>query len=152
MQEADVADILDGLDLFSGFTYGELKIIARFLSSQRRHPGEVFFCEGDPGAFMMILAEGRVSVFKGGENGNQLLSYEGRGRFLGEMSLLDNEPRSATCVAETECLVLTLDNSGLDRMAGEAPLLAYRFMRCLALLLSRRLRRTSGMLVEYLVG
>lgn len=150
MQNAEIADILDGLDLFSGFSYGELKIIGRYLRHDTKQAGEVIFNEGDPGSFMLILAEGRVSVFKGGESGTHLLSYEGRGRFLGEMALLDREPRSATCKADTACTMLTLDHSALDRMADDAPLLAYRFMRCLALLLSRRLRKTSGMLVEFL--
>ena len=95
MANSDIADALDGLDLFQGFSYGELKII-------------------------------------------------------GEMALLDNERRSATCIADTHCRLFVLDRSSLKKLEAEAPLLAYRFMRCLALLLSRRLRRTSGMLVEYL--
>ena len=151
MQNTEKADLLDGLDLFRGFAYGELKIISRFLSFETKEAGEVIFSEGDPGTFMLILVEGRVSVFKGGENGKHLLSYEGRGRFLGEMALLDRELRSATCITETECKILTLDRSALDRMEDECPRLAYRFTLCLAQLLSRRLRKTSGMLVEYLV-
>ena len=150
MQNSDIADVLDGLDLFQGFSYGELKIIGRYLSISNKDKGEVIFNEGDPGNFMLILAEGRISVFKGGEHGNHLLSYEGRGRFIGEMALLDNERRSATCIADTPCQLLVLDHASLERLENDAPLLAYRFMRCLALLLSRRLRKTSGMLVEYL--
>ena len=151
MKNSEIADTLDGLDLFQGFTYGELKIIGRFLDIITKERGEVIFNEGDPGSFMLILADGRISVYKGGEHGNHLLSYEGRGRFIGEMALLDNERRSATCIADTPCKLLVLDHSGLERLEHDAPLLAYRFMRCLALLLSRRLRKTSGMLVEYLV-
>ena len=150
MQNSDIADVLDGLDLFQGFSYGELKIIGRYLSISNKDKSEVIFNEGDPGNFMLILAEGRISVFKGGEYGNHLLSYEGRGRFIGEMALLDNERRSATCIADTPCKLLVLDHASLERLENDAPLLAYRFMRCLALLLSRRLRKTSGMLVEYL--
>ncbi len=151
MQNSEIADILDGLDLFQGFTYGELKIIGRFLAFTTKEKGDIIFNEGDPGSFMLILADGRISVYKGGEHGNHLLSYEGRGRFIGEMALLDHERRSATCVADTACKLLMLDHAALNKMEQDAPLLAYRFMRCLALLLSRRLRKTSGMLVEYLV-
>ena len=150
MQNSDIADVLDGLDLFQDFSYGELKIIGRYLAISQKEKDEVIFNEGDPGNFMLILAEGRISVIKGGEHGNHLLSYEGRGRFIGEMALLDNERRSATCIADTPCQLLVLDHASLERLGNDAPLLAYRFMRCLALLLSRRLRKTSGMLVEYL--
>lgn len=152
MDKSEIADLLDGLELFRDFTYGELKIISRFLIFETKAAGEVIFNEGDPGTFMLILAEGRVSVFKGGEQGKHLLSYEGRGRFLGEMALLDRELRSATCVTETACKILTLDQGTLDRMENDCPRLAYRFTLCLARLLSRRLRKASGMLVEYLVS
>ena len=149
---ANVADMLDRLDLFQGFSYPDLKTIARHLSSEAKAAGEVVFNEGDPGTYMLILVEGQLSIFKGGETGRHLLCHEGRGRIVGEMALLDQERRSATCVADTDCVMLTLDVQGLQRMAVASPETAYRFMFGLARLLSRRLRRTSGMLVEYLAS
>ncbi len=152
MTNIEIADLLDGLELFNVFSYTDLKIIGRHLAFEPKKKGEVVFSEGDPGNYMLILVDGRLSVFKGGENGNHLLSYEGRGRIIGEMALLDQERRSATCMAETDCKMLTLNHERLERMAIESPLLAYRFMFSIARLLSRRLRKTSGMLVEYLVN
>jgi CRP-like cAMP-binding protein len=148
----NVADVLDGLELFQDFSYAELKIIGRYLLRVKKAQGDTVFTEGDPGDYMLILAEGKLSIFKGGEHGTHLLCHEGRGRIVGEMALLDHERRSATCVADADCVMLTLDETGLRRMAAEAPLLAYRFMFGLARLLSRRLRRTSGMLVEFLTS
>ncbi len=150
MTNADIADLLDGLDLFNAFSYGELKVVARFLRFETRQAHEIIFNEGDPGDFMLILVEGRILVCKGGEGGEHMLSYEGRGRFLGEMALLDRERRSATCKTDTPCALLCLDLAGLGRMEEECPRLAYRFMLSLARLLSRRLRKTSGLLVETL--
>ena len=145
-----IADLLDELDLFKDFPYQDLKVIAGYLGQEFKQKGEVVFNEGDPGTYMLILVEGRLSVFKGGENGSQLLCHEGRGRVVGEMALLDRERRSATCVADSDCSFLTLGVTGLERMAEEVPLIAYRFTFNLAKLLSRRLRKTSGMLVEFL--
>ncbi len=145
-----IADILDGLALFQDFSYPELKTISRFVTHVVYKQGEVLFEEGDPGNTMLILAEGKLSIFKGGEHGTQLLSHEGRGRMVGEMALLDNERRSASCVADTDCEVLTLSMDGLSRMSREAPILAYKFMFSLAKILSRRLRKTSGLLVDFL--
>lgn len=147
-----IADVLDGLDLFKDFSYPELDVIGHYLTRGAKKSGEVIFNEGDPGTYMLILVEGKLSIFKGGEHGTQLLSHEGRGRIVGEMALLDQERRSATCVADTDCSMLTLDAAGMHRMSTERPLLAYRFMLNLAKLLSRRLRRTSGLLVEYLAS
>ena len=145
-----IADILDGLALVQDFSYPELKTISRFVTHVVYKQGEVLFEEGDPGNTMLILAEGKLSIFKGGEHGTQLLSHEGRGRMVGEMALLDNERRSASCVADTDCEVLTLSMDGLSRMSREAPILAYKFMFSLAKILSRRLRKTSGLLVDFL--
>lgn len=148
----EMADLLDGLDLFAGFSYPELQLIGRFVSYQGLKRGEAVFREGDPGSFMLILVEGQLSIYKGGEHGQRLLSYEGRGRVVGEMALIDRERRSASCMVDRDCLFVTLDHAGLDGLAEEAPALAYRFMLSLARLLSKRLRRTSGLLVEHLTN
>jgi CRP/FNR family cyclic AMP-dependent transcriptional regulator len=149
---ADVASIIDGLELFQDFSYPELRVIARYLTKVDKKKGETVFAEGDPGDHMVIVADGKLSVFKGGEHGSQLLCHEGRGRIVGEMALLDRERRSATCVAESDCELLVFTGDNMARLAADTPLLAYRFMLNLAKLMSRRLRRTSGMLVEYLVA
>ena len=147
-----IADLLDELDFFQEFSYPELETISRFLAYQPARKGDVVFNEGDPGSYMLILVSGRLSVAKGGEDGHHLLSYEGKGRIVGEMALLDRERRSATCVADSDCEFLLLAHEGLERLATEHASLAYRLMFCMARLLSRRLRRTSGVLAEYLVS
>lgn len=101
---------------------------------------------------MLILVAGRLSIFKGSDAGNQLLCHEKAGRIVGEMALLDQERRSATCVADSDCEMLTLNVEWMNRLAAESSILAYRFVLGLAKMLSKRLRRTSGMLVEFLGG
>ncbi|MFA7270506.1 MAG: cyclic nucleotide-binding domain-containing protein [Sterolibacterium sp.] len=145
-----IADLLDGLNLFVDFSYPELGVVGRYMMPQSAKKGEIIFHEGDPGNFMLILTRGSISILKGGENGQQLLSCEGRGRIVGEMALLDRERRSATCVVDSDCEYLSFNQDGLRRLAAEYPLLAYRFMFCLAQILSRRLRRTSGMMADFL--
>lgn len=147
---AEIADMLDGLELFTDFSYAELKTFGKYVAAHASKKGEVIFSEGDPGNHMLVLVDGKLSIIKGEEDGRNVLSYEGRGRIVGEMSLLDHEPRSATCVAETDCEFLTIGAEGLERLAVENPILAYRFMHRLARLLSKRLRMTSGRLVEFL--
>ena len=80
----------------------------------------------------------------------QLLSQEGRGRIVGEMSLLDNELRSATCIAEEHCELLTMTQESLKKLAQEHTAVAYHFMLHLARFLSKRLRRVSGMMADYM--
>jgi CRP/FNR family transcriptional regulator, cyclic AMP receptor protein len=145
-----IADILDELDLFQDFPYSELELIGRYLRLEDIVKGAEIFREGEPGDYMLILVQGSITIFKGGENGQRLLSYEGRGRIIGEMTMLDQERRSATCVAETDCELLTLSRENLKNLAADHPGIAYRYMFCIARLLSRRLRRASGMMADFL--
>lgn len=147
-----IADLLDELELFRDFSFHELEIIGSYLMLMEVPEGKIIFHEGDAGNYMLILVDGSISIFKGGENGRQLLSIEMRGRIVGEMAMLDQERRSATCVASTDCELLTLSNDNLKMLAAERPGIAYRLMFCLARLLSRRLRRTSGMMADFLGG
>ena len=147
-----IADMIDGLDLFRDFSYRELEAVAGYLTYLEVAQGETIFREGDPGSNMLILIEGKMGIYKGGESGQYLLSYEGRGRMVGDMALLDRELRSASCIAEKDCQLLSLGDEALARMASEVPAVAYHFMHNLARLLSKRLRRTSGILAEHLLG
>lgn len=145
-----IADMLDGLELVQDFTYPELEMIANYVMHEEAKKGKVIFQEGDPGNFMLIVLEGRISIFKAGEHGRQLLSSEMKGRLVGEMSVLDHEPRSATCIAENDCELLILTSTNLNKMAIDHPMLAYHFMASLARLLSRRLRRASALAADFL--
>lgn len=147
----NIADLLDQLELFqSDFSYKELEAIGRYMSFRSAYRREIIFNEGDPGSHMLILISGRMEISKSGDGGLHLLSYEGKGRILGEMALIDHEPRSATCVAASDCEMLSLNHDGLERLLADSPALAYKLMFLLARLLSRRLRRTSGLLADFL--
>ena len=146
----NIADLLDGLNFFKEFSYPELTVIGKYLMLQSAAKGTTIFQEGDPGSFMLILIKGSISIYKGGEHGQHLLSSESKGRVVGEMALLDRERRSATCIVDQDCDYVTLNQEGLRKLAAEYPALAYRFMYCVAQLISRRLRRTSGMMADFL--
>lgn len=145
-----IADLLDGLELFQDFSYAELELIAAYLTLEEVAQTKPVFQEGDPGNYMLIVIEGRIGIFKGGEHGRHLLSTETRGRVVGEMAMLDRERRSATCIAETDCELLILTSDNLKKMSVEHPAAAYHFMFCIARLVSRRLRRVSGMMADFL--
>lgn len=145
-----IADLLDEIGLFQEFSYAELEVLGRYLKLEEIIAGEMVFSEGERGNYMFILLSGRVAIFKGGLRHQHLLATEGRGRIIGEMSLLDQEARSASCVAEQNSEILTFTHQSLKKMAVEHPAVAFHFMLFLARLLSRRLRRTSGMVAEYM--
>lgn len=147
---SQIANMLDGLELFSDFSYAELEVIGGYLNFEEAEVGKVIFSEGEPGSFLVILIKGRIAIYKEADQGKQLLSTEVKGRVIGEMALLDNERRSATCIADSDCELLVFTQTNLKRLSNNRPATAYHFMFHLARSLSKRLRRTSGILADFL--
>jgi CRP-like cAMP-binding protein len=145
-----LADLLDGLSLFESFSYAEIVALSGYMSFTSLAKGAVIYHEGETASDLMVLISGRILVSKSGDSGPHLLAYEGPGRVIGEMALLDHEARSATCIADTDCDLAVLNQASLSRMVKEMPALAYHLMFSIAKLLSRRLRRTSGLLANFM--
>ena len=108
--------------------------------------GDYVFREGDLGTEMFIVNEGQVEILKriGGEE-RQLAVLE-KGDFFGEMSLLEELPRTASARALTDAKLLEINGSTFDRMLRNNPEIAVRMMRKL----SRRLRQTDELLQQAL--
>src|SRR5689334_21411647 len=85
---------------FSSLPDEALQEVAAACRPRRFERGEVLFDEGDPAEALVILRSGRVKVVLVGANGEEtILHVAGPGEVLGELSLVDDEPRSATAVA-----------------------------------------------------
>jgi CRP/FNR family cyclic AMP-dependent transcriptional regulator len=97
--------------------------------------GEVIFREGDPGTEFFVIKSGKTSV----RVGNRTLQELGPGDVFGEMALIDNEPRSATVVAETDCELVPIGEKQFLFMTSEAPYFGLSLMRVLV----RRLRAAN---------
>ena len=70
------------------------------------------------------------------------------GKTLGEMSMIDGEPRFATCIAAEPTVFAVLDRENLARIIVEQPMLGAKILMELVLMLSQRLRSTSGRLLQ----
>ena len=98
---------------------------------------------------MCIVNSGKVSVLKSNQDFEKVeIATLQAGRTFGEMAVLDGERRSATCVAATDCNLLTLSKDSLDRMLLDVPATAAKVVRAVAISLSRRLRMADGKLVD----
>ena len=98
-----------------------------------------------------MVLEGRIEVHKRDRwNVPQLIAEVEPGRTLGEMSMIDGEPRFATCIAVDGVLFAALDRENLARIIVEQPLLGAKILMELVLMLSQRLRHTSSQLLGLL--
>ena len=101
------AMILKSVDLFASIPSQELIRVAQIAEEEEYQPGTSLCKEGDFGDCMYIIANGKVKVHKGDRT---LVELE-KGAFVGDMALLDQEPRSAdlTISAETTLLKISQD-------------------------------------------
>jgi len=137
--------------LLENFAPAEVRLLAHFMDVYRAEPGVEIIREGDGGDFMLMVIEGKVEVHKRDRwNTPQLLALVEAGRTLGEMSMIDGEPRFATCIAVEPALVAVLDRENLARIIVEQPLLGAKILMELVLMLSQRLRATTDRLLGML--
>lgn len=106
--------------------------------------GEYIFREGDLGTEMFIIQDGEVHIVKKLGNESRTLSRLERGDFFGEMSVLENIPRSADALAITDVRIIPINGSRFDEMIRRNPEISVRIMRKY----SRRLREANLLLQE----
>lgn len=144
-------ETLEGIDLLAELSPRELRVLSGYLLVRDAEAGEVIFREGEAGDSLCFLAHGEVRIEKEGDDRlARTVAVERGHRAIGEMALMDGEPRSATCIATQDSRLLVLTRSSFDRLGHAHPALALRVAMSLARLVSRRLRQASGRLVDYL--
>jgi CRP-like cAMP-binding protein len=132
-----VVTALQAIPLFKHLADDELARIAG-LARRRKHPkGSVILFEDDPGDALYVVIEGQVKVVLIGEDGREvILATLGNGDFFGEMSLIDDQPRSAHVIAMEASNLLVLRRDDFQRCLDETPRIALGLLRAL----TRRLR------------
>jgi CRP-like cAMP-binding protein len=115
----------------------------------RAQGGQALIREGDGGDFMLLLMEGSVDIYKHSAQGErQLMTSVSPGMTLGEMSMIDGEPRFATCIATDITTFAMLTRDAMVNIILEKPSLGSKILIKLVTLLSQRLRQTSARLLQ----
>jgi CRP-like cAMP-binding protein len=110
-----------------------LEALAQAMRRRSFPRGTLLFRKGDPGQSMMLIAAGQVRIFMNDDRGNEITFRTiGAGQILGEFSLLDHEPRSASASALTALDVLILLREDFLRLLRERPLVGIELMRSVA--------------------
>ena len=135
--------------LFKDIAEDEEAAVWARLEERRLRRGDVLFREGEKGKELFIIRSGAVIVSKHVKGRvEQVLARLGPGDFFGEMSLFDDQPRSATIQAETETIMYGLDRSSLDHLIEQNPRAATAFFTQVVLVLVKRLRDSSDLVAE----
>jgi CRP/FNR family cyclic AMP-dependent transcriptional regulator len=148
---AQIHALITHSPLFENLNLAEIRLMSHFMHVYGAEPGVEIIREGEPGDFMMLMLEGKIEVFKRDRwNAPRLIALLDPGKTVGEMSMIDGEPRFSTCVAAERCLLAVLTRESLARIILEQPILGAKILMELVLMLSQRLRQTTEKLVAYM--
>jgi CRP-like cAMP-binding protein len=121
-------ELLRHVPLFAACSKRDLGRIAALVDEIDVPEGRILTKEGDPGWECFVIAEGNATATVRGRRAAPL----GPGDVVGEMSLLDQGPRSATVTARSDMHLLVLASRSFSALIDEFPLVARRIMAGLA--------------------
>ncbi len=139
-----IEEILVRIPVFQDLTPRELKSIKAILYQREYKANEFIFKEGDAGLGMYIIFSGKVMITC--DNDKQILAELEEGDFFGELSLLDESPRSASAIAKTQCILLCFFKPELLDIIERNPKLGCKILLKLAWTIGERLKSTNEQL------
>ena len=132
--------ILKSVDLFHNIPGDVLTRIAQIAEELRCEQNHAIFKEGDHGDSMFVIISGKVDVI---QNDHSITQLE-RGTCIGEMALLDQEPRSADAITLEESVLLKIDQEGFFQLMASNP----EIMKQIVKILTRRVRSMNKKLTN----
>ena len=121
-------DHLGSIGLFSALSRKELQRVAKVSDEVKVPAGHVLAKQGDVGREMFVLVAGVATV----KRNNRKITTIGPGAAVGELSLLDRGPRTATVTCDTDCTVLVLGAREFTALLDEVPGLTHKVVSRLA--------------------
>jgi CRP/FNR family cyclic AMP-dependent transcriptional regulator len=137
------ADFLATVPLFGGLDRGELQQFAELAREKTFPKGSVILFENDPGDSLYVIRSGRTKVVLIGEDGREvILGVLSEGDHFGELSLIDERPRSAHVIAMDDSTLIVLRREDFRRRIESSPAVAWSLL----VEMSHRLRRADEMI------
>lgn len=108
-EQVDIEEALHRVPLFAELKPKQIKSLARWTTTREYEPGQTIVRQGQSGMGLYCIQEGRVKVTQHTARGERELREMGPGECFGEISLLDDRPRSATVTAVNSVRAVLLD-------------------------------------------
>jgi CRP/FNR family transcriptional regulator, cyclic AMP receptor protein len=155
-------DLLQTSQLLQDFTPAEADILGASMLLVRAEPGQVMIREGEAGDWMMLILKGTVDVTKrlelpadadvdsGAEAAVSRVAVVRGGAAIGDMSMLDSEPRYATCTAIEAVEAGVWGRHEIALLIRDHPGVGAKLLVKITQMMAQRLRNTSNQLVKLL--
>ena len=134
--------------LLQGLTADEVTEVTRLGISRQVEPGTALFVRDAVADGVWLLQQGQVSILAGSERDSARLATCSAGQFVGEMSLIDGQTRSASAYADSTVVALLLDGQGINELTQKSPGIALKLLRNIARELSIRVRTSTALLTQ----
>lgn len=140
----EVVEALGRIHLFGGINEEGLRLIASIAREESYRGGEVIFKEASTGGELYLILEGKVRISRDVSGmGEEALAVLSPGDAFGEMSLIDDFPRSADARVHERCRLLVLEKDAMEDLLFLQKDLAYEILWNFVKILSSRLRETN---------
>ncbi len=155
MPKADLSlleksNLVDSTQWADEFSFAQVKILANYMDVYQVPKETVLFFEGDKQPYLVLIASGQVHVVKYDSNRNpKRIATLGPGKTIGEMTIIDGEPRSASAVTAGDAVLMVMTAEKFNRLVGDRPRVAVILVLKIAKLMSQYLRQTSGRLIDH---
>ena len=137
--------ILRKVPLFQSLSDADLEHLSLSLRIQRLKKKQVLFRKGDEGTALYIIKKGKIKIVLSSKAGEEVIpAILSEGDFFGEMSLLDQKPRSADAVTMEESEVFVLNRTDFFSFLQKNE----NAIKCVLSCLSERLRKTDDLLED----
>jgi len=147
-----VIDYLTQIHLFDELVGDELSIVATHMNYLEMKKGQYLFKEGDRGDYVCFVVEGGIDVIKQSASEKRVkIATLPKGSTLGEMSIIDHTPRSASARATVDTTLILFSQNGFNKILDEHPKIGIKILKGISRLLSLNMRRTSSLLADYML-
>jgi CRP/FNR family transcriptional regulator, cyclic AMP receptor protein len=144
-------DVMLRVKVLSGLKEDQLQSFVRYMEILTLDALATAVKEGDRGDALFLILEGEVRVRVVRDGTESILATLKAGEFFGEVSLLDEGPRSADVVANERSTLLKISTASFAKLRHEAPALAEPFLHALSQILVGRLRVLNKRYVDSLL-
>ncbi len=139
----DILEIINHIKLFEGFSVDEVRVLCHYMECYAAPRNYTLLQEGDDGDYLLLLLSGGVEVRKRMPGqGEKLIAEIGVGATLGEMSMIDGNPRYASCITTVPTDFAIFKRESLNDILVQMPRLGNKFLLILLQLMTSRLRNT----------
>ena len=146
-----IYDLIEQSGFFSDLDKDEIAMLAVWIKAFNAPTGTMVLKEGDENASLCIIVDGDVSIFKDTSQDEQIKIAEiSSGSSIGEMSVIDGQPLSASAVTSRDSVVLLMSPDDFNNLMVKNSNLGVKILMTLARLISLRLRTTSRRLADSL--